>query len=168
MEIKCRQHKIILHFWLQKCQTSSPKSPKENILKSPTGALQSPPTSQTVADPAALSGPQTLCWSEKSQLQKLICRVWKKSIMIKFCVDPSEMFCQLINQRVCLLLFCCVNETDWLIVLIVAALINLVKIFVQRWFIESEVRIWFSSRSTHTMTLLLAVKQQTKCAERKQ
>lgn len=104
--------------------------------------------------------------SEKLQLQKRL-RVSGADLQSLEEIDDDKVLCWSVwhilsaNQSKSLssVVNCCINETDWLIVLIVAALIH----FVQRWFIESEVRIWISSQSTHTMTLLLAVKQQTKC-----
>lgn len=104
--------------------------------------------------------------SEKLQLQKRL-RVSGADLQSLEEIDNNKVLCWSVwhvlsaNQSKSLssVVNCCINETDWLIVLIVAALIH----FVQRWFIESEVRIWISSQSTHTMTLLLAVKQQTKC-----
>lgn len=104
--------------------------------------------------------------SEKLQLQKRL-RVSGADLQSLEEIDDDKVLCWSVwhvlsaNQSKSLssVVNCCINETDWLIVLIVAALIH----FVQRWFIESEVRIWISSQSTHMMTLLLAVKQQTKC-----
>lgn len=104
--------------------------------------------------------------SEKLQLQKRL-RVSGADLQSLEEINNNKVLCWSVwhvlsaNQSKSLssVVNCCINETDWLIVLIVAALIH----FVQRWFIESEVRIWISSQSTHTMTLLLAVKQQTKC-----
>lgn len=101
--------------------------------------------------------------SEKLQLQKRL-RVSGADLQSLEEIDDDKVLCWSVwhvlsaNQSKSLssVVNCCINETDWLIVLIVAALIH----FVQRWFIESEVRIWISSQSTHTMTLLLAVKHK--------
>lgn len=82
--------------------------PKTKYKKYLSGSLQSLSTSQMVADPAALSGPQKLYWSNKLQSQL---HLWASEAdrleeidngkVLCWCVWHEEMFCQRISPRVC-------------------------------------------------------------------